>query len=318
MKIVFLERKSIGYDIELDYFNKLGEVSLYENTTKSQVGERIKDADVIIANKVLLDKESLGEANNLKLICLTATGTNNVDFSYTNAKNIRVCNVSSYSTNSVVQHTFALLFYLYEKLNHYDNYVKSGDYAKSDIFSNFFNTFHELHGKKWGIIGLGEIGRSVASIAKAFGCEVSYYSTSGKNNNSDYTRCELDDLLKESDIVSIHAPLNDDTLNLISEKEFKMMKNTAYIINVGRGSIINEKDLANALINGEIEGAGLDVLEKEPISKDNPLMDIKDSSKLLITPHMAWGTIEARVRLMQEVYKNIEAFTKNEERNVVR
>lgn len=318
MRIVFLERKSIGEDINLDYFDKLGQVVMYDNTIKEQVEERIKDADVVIANKVLLDEESLGLATKLKLICLTATGTNNVDFNYTNKVGITVTNVSGYSTNSVVQHTFALCFYLLEKLNHYDNYVKSGEYAKSDIFCYFSNSFHELEGKKWGIIGLGEIGRGVATVASAFGCEVCYYSTSGKNNNEKFTRVELDELLTNCDIISIHAPLNDATYNLISKKELEMMKNESILINVGRGSIVNESDLAYAIENGVIGAAGLDVLEKEPIVSVNPLMKIKDSTKLLITPHMAWATIEARGRLMNEVYKNIEAFFEGKQRNVVK
>ena len=315
MKIVFLERKSLGDDINLEQFNNLGDVTMYLTTSKDEVADRIKDADVVIANKAPLNEQTLKGAYNLKLICLTATGTNNVDFEYTNSRNIAVCNVKGYSTDSVVQHTFALLFYLYEKLNHYDEFVKSGQYSDYEVFSYFNEYFCELKGKRWGIIGLGEIGRGVANIAKAFGCQVVYYSTSGVNNNSEYERVDLEELLATSDIISIHSPLNEQTLNLIDKDELSKMKKTAVIINVGRGGIINEEALANALDNGDIAAAGLDVLTTEPIAKDNPLNRIKDSNKLIITPHMAWATVEARKRLMDEVYMNIKTYQNGERRN---
>ncbi|MCR5607803.1 MAG: D-2-hydroxyacid dehydrogenase [Lachnospiraceae bacterium] len=317
MKLVFLESKSLGEDISLDKFNNLGDVVIYDNTMPEEIEERIKDADIVIANKAPLTGERLKNAANLKLICLTATGTNNVDFSYTNANNIVVTNVKGYSTNSVAQHTFAMMFYLLEKLHHYDTFVKSGEYENYEIFSYFNNYFSELYGKRWGIIGLGEIGLTVARIARSFGCDVCYYSTSGKNNNSEFNRAELDEILKTSDIVSVHSPLNADTLNLIGKNELSMMKKSAIIINVGRGGIIDEAALAEALNNGTISGAGIDVLTKEPIARDNPLNAIKDSTKLIITPHMAWATVEARKRLMDEVYANIEAYYDKKERNVV-
>jgi len=207
---------------------------------------------------------------------------------------------------------------LYEKLRYYDTYVKSGQYIKSDNFSHFKVRFHELAGKTWGIIGLGEIGRGVANIAKAFGCEVIYYSTSGKNNNSDYKRVDLDTLLSESDIVSIHAPLNDMTRGLIGESQLRMMKKDAILLNLGRGPIIDEQALTKALKENWIGGAGLDVLSAEPMSASNPLIEIQDSTKLIITPHIAWATVEARRKVVDEVYKNIEAFLKGEERNIVR
>ena len=318
MKIVFLETDTLGSDVNLDRFNTLGEVIKYPNTTAKEVPQRIKDSDIIIVNKVAMNEETLSGADNLKLICLTATGTNIVDFEYTNSRNITVTNVKGYSTQSVIQHTFALFFYLYEKLSYYDQFVKSGEYIRSDIFSHFDKKFHELYGKTWGIIGLGEIGRGVGLIAKLFGCKVIYYSTSGKNNNEDFQRVDMDTLLKESDVISIHAPLNKATMDLIGEEELKKMKPSAILLNLGRGPIINEEALAKALKKDWIAGAGLDVLTIEPMAESNPLFEIKDSTKLIITPHIAWATVEARQRVTDEVYKNIIAYLNGEERNVVR
>lgn len=318
MKIVFLETDTLGNDVDLTPFDNLGEVVKYPYWDPELKEERLRDADIIVVNKIPMKEKNLDAAKNLKLICLTSTGTNIVDFNYTNSRNIAVANARGYSTNSVVQHTFALLFYLYEKLSYYDHYVKSGQYIKSDNFSHFKVRFHELAGKTWGIIGLGEIGRGVANIAKAFGCEVIYYSTSGKNNNSDYKRVDLDTLLSESDIVSIHAPLNDMTRGLIGESQLRMMKKDAILLNLGRGPIIDEQALTKALKENWIGGAGLDVLSAEPMSASNPLIEIQDSTKLIITPHIAWATVEARRKVVDEVYKNIEAFLKGEERNIVR
>jgi glycerate dehydrogenase len=264
-----------------------------------------------------MNEHTLEKAKQLKLICITGTGTNIVDFSYTNSRNIKVANVKGYSTKSVVQHTFALLFYIYEKLSYYDQFVKSGDYIRSDIFSHFPVKFHELAGKTWGIIGLGDIGRGVAEVATILGCRVIYYSTSGKNTNPDYEQVDLDTLLTNSDIISIHAPLNPSTKDLIGEAEFAKMKKNTVLLNLGRGPIVNEQALAKALKEDQIASAGLDVLTVEPMSADNPLIEIQDSTKLIITPHIAWATVEARQRVTEEVYKNIVAFQNGEERNVV-
>ena len=287
---------------------------VYAESTKQQVLERLKDVnpDAVIVNKIVMGKEEMYTASNLKIILEAATGYNNIDIECAKALNIRVANVAGYSTMSVVQHTFAHLFYLYEKMRYYDDYVKSGDYSNSTIFTNFGNVFNELAGKTWGIVGLGNIGRRVADVAKAFGCKVVYYSASGNTYDTEYEKVELDDLLKNSDIISIHAPLNKYTENLM-----KKMKNTAYLINMGRGPIVNEADLAKAINEGEIAGAGLDVLTKEPMSADNSLLTIKDSNKLVITPHNAWATYEARVRLLDEIYNNLKSFINGEARNVV-
>lgn len=318
MKIVFMETSTLGTDVDLSVFDELGEVIKYSSADSEQYVERIKDAEILIVNKIPINEVTLQKADKLKLVCITATGTNIVDFAYTNARGITVCNVKGYSTNSVIQHTFALFFYVYEKLGYYDQFVKSGEYIRSDIFSHFMKTFHELAGKTWGIIGLGEIGRGVADVAKQFGCNVIYYSTSGKNTNPEYNQVDFDTLLHTSDVISIHAPLNDRTMNLIDVEELRKMKKDAVLLNLGRGPIVNEQALTKALKEDWIGAAGLDVLSIEPMSKDNPLIGIQDSSKLIITPHIAWATIEARQRVVEEVYKNIVAFQNGEERNIVR
>lgn len=305
-KIVMLERDNIGEDVDLNYFETLGELTIYGATPYEQVVDRIGDADVLVINKIPMNEATLKDAQNVKLICVTATGTDNVDMDYCASRGIAVKNVRSYSTESVVQHTFAMFFYLSEKLRFYDDYVKNGEYMKCPRFTYFGETFHELYGKTWGIVGLGEIGARVADIAKAFGCKVIYYSTSGQNSNEAYERVDFDTLLGESDIISVHAPLNEKTRYLFTYDAFAKMKPSAYFINVGRGPIVKEADLCKALNENLIAGAGLDVLEKEPMVPENPLFAIKDSRKLLITPHIAWATTEARNRLMENVYKNIK------------
>ena len=308
MKIVFLDSKTIGDDIDLNCLEKLGELEKYDYSTQEEAYERTKDADVVIVNKVEVNESSIGGADHLKLVCVTATGTNNLDKEYLDKRNIAWRNVAGYSTETVAQHTFAMLFFLLEKLSYYDAYVKNEKYVNDVTFTHFANVFHELYGKTWGIIGLGAIGRRVADIAKLFGCKVIYYSTSGKNNNPDYERVSFEELLAQSDIVSIHAPLDENTQGLMNMSAFEKMKNTAILINVGRGPIINEQALADALNSGQIAAAGLDVLSKEPMSEENPLRFIKNSEKLVITPHIAWASIEARNRLVALVAKNIEEY----------
>lgn len=308
MKIVFLDAKTIGDDIDLSGFEKLGEVVKYNFSTTEEALQRTVDADVIVLNKVEINESSIGRAKNLKLVCVTATGTNNLDKEYLKKRGIEWRNVAGYSTESVAQHTFAMLFYLWEKLAYYDQYVKSGKYVGDVMFTHFEKRFHELHGKTWGIIGLGNIGRRVADIAKAFGCKVIYYSTSGKNSQPGYERVEFDDLLKQADIVSVHAPLDENTRGLMNREAFQQMKDSAIFLNVGRGPIVVEKDLADALDAGEIAGAGLDVLSEEPMREENPLRNIKDSEKLIITPHIGWASVEARTRLMEIILEQIRDF----------
>lgn len=308
MKIVFLDAKTIGEDIDLSGYNALGEVVKYDFSTPEQVPERVKDADVIVTNKMQINEAAVGNANMLKLVCVTATGTNNLDKEYLESHNIAWRNVAGYSTESVAQHTFAMLFYLYEKLSYYDSYVKEGRYVNDKSFTHFAEHFNEIHGKTWGIIGLGAIGRRVAEIAKAFGARIIYYSASGSAPQEGYEQVDFDTLLATSDILSVHAPLNAYTEGLMDAAAFKKMKSTAVFLNAGRGAIVDEQALYDALISGTIAAAGLDVLIKEPMSPENPLLQLKDSTKLFITPHIAWASVEARTNLMNIVLNQIKEY----------
>ena len=314
MKIVFLDAKTIGDDIDLSGYEALGEVVKYGFSTAEEAAERTKDADVLIINKVEINEKSIGAAEHLKLVCVTATGTNNLDKEYLAKRGIAWRNVAGYSTESVAQHTFALLFYLLEKLRYYDDYVKTEKYVGDVTFTHFAKRFHQLSGMTYGIIGFGNIGRRVADIAKLFGCHVIYYSTSGKNSQAGYERVGFDELLTQSDIVSIHAPLDENTRGLMNKDTFAKMKPSAILLNLGRGPIINEADLADALEQGQIAAAGLDVLSVEPMQENNPLRQIKDSEKLLITPHIAWASVEARTRLMEIILGQIKDFFQKEQK----
>lgn len=317
MKLVVLEKMSLGFDIDISFYEEFGEVIYYDNTSVDEIADRIADADIVIANKVSLNVETIGGASKLKLICETATGYNNVDIDYCRKNGIRVTNAVGYSTPIVAQHTFAMALYLLEKLPVYDKYVKNGDYEKAPMFTCFEPYFTELEGKTWGIIGLGNIGRKVAEIAKVFGCRVIFYSASGRNDTTDFEKVDFDTLLSESDVLSLHCPLTDRTRNIINAEALAKMKKTAILLNVARGPVVDEQALYDALTTGQIAAAGLDVLVKEPITADNPLARIKDSTKLLITPHMAWASREARIRCAREVYLNIKSFLAGEKRNII-
>lgn len=308
MKLVFLDTKTIGEDIDLSAYDALGEVVKYGFSTLEEIPERVKDADVLIVNKIAINEQTIGTAKNLKLVCVTATGTNNLDKEYLKKRGIAWRNVAGYSTESVTQHTFALLFYLLEKIRYYDDYVKDEKYINDTVFTHFAEHFNEVNGKTWGIIGLGTIGRRVADIAKAFGVHVIYYSASGSPAQEGYEQVDFETLLATSDIVSVHAPLNEYTKDLMDREAFAKMKKTAIFLNLGRGPIVVEQDLYEALETGEIAAAGLDVLCEEPMSETNPLAKIKDSKKLIITPHIAWASVEARNRLMQIIAGQIREF----------
>ena len=308
MKLVFLDTKTIGEDIDLSAYDALGEVVKYGFSTLEEIPERVKDADVLIVNKIAINEQTIGNAKNLKLVCVTATGTNNLDKEYLKKRGIAWRNVAGYSTESVTQHTFALLFYLLEKIRYYDDYVKDEKYINDTVFTHFAEHFNEVNGKTWGIIGLGTIGRRVADIAKACGARVIYYSASGSPAQEGYEQVDFETLLTTSDIVSVHAPLNEYTKDLMNREAFAKMKKTAIFLNLGRGPIVVEQDLYEALETGEIAAAGLDVLCEEPMSETNPLAKIKDSKKLIITPHIAWASVEARNRLMQIIVEQIREF----------
>ena len=306
MQIVILDRATLGFDIDVNIFSKFGNVTSYDSTKENETAQRVKNADIVLTNKVVIGKNEI-DNSNIKLICITATGMNNVDLEYAKEKNIAVKNVAGYSTSSVVQVGFSMILYFVQKLNYYKKYVDEGNWQKNELFTHIDEPFFELDKKRVGIIGLGEIGRNFAKKAKSFDCEVVYYSTSGKNNSNEYKSISLDELLKTSDIISIHAPLNENTKNLLTYENMKNMKDGAILLNLGRGGIINENDLAKLIDEKEIY-CGIDVVSKEPIEESNPLLKVKNKDRLLLTPHIGWASIEARTRLVNMVAKNIEDF----------
>jgi len=307
MKIVLLDQKTLGDDLNLEPLESFGELNIYSTTSKEETAQRIEEAEIVISNKVVIDEALMKNAKNLKLICIAATGMNNVDLETAKALGINVKNVAGYSTSSVVQHTFSMMFYLLEKLEYYNRQTKSKAWSKSGLFTDISRPFSEVAGKNWGIIGLGTIGTEVAKVAESFGAKVHYYSTSGKNLITDYHHCELEELLAESDIISIHAPLNEKTDNLLNANNLHLLKEESILLNLGRGGIVNEEALANTMNTKNIY-VGLDVLRQEPMSEENPLFSIKNYDNLLITPHIAWASFEARTRLLAGIVQNIEAY----------
>ncbi|HBJ1650952.1 UNVERIFIED_ORG: hydroxyacid dehydrogenase [Clostridium botulinum] len=315
-QIVVLDGKTLG-NVDFSKLNEFGNVTYYDLTSSNEVEERIKNANIVLTNKVVLNENNLKNAKNLELICEMATGFNNIDVNYAKENNIAVTNVAGYSTNTVAQHTFAMALNLYDKIAYFDNYVKSKEYSRSNVFTNVDEVYKDINGKVWGIVGLGAIGKRVAKIAEAFGCEVVYYSTSGKNSNSEYRRVDFKELLEISDIISIHAPLNQNTKGLMNYEAFKGMKNDSILINMGRGPIVVDADLAKAIDENLIGGAGLDVFEIEPMPENNPLLSIKNKEKLVLSPHIAWASEEARNRLFNDLLENIRVYNKGEMKNRV-
>ncbi len=307
MNIVLLDAKTLGDDLDLTALEAFGTLVKYQTTSEEETLDRIKTTKIIITNKVVITAQMMEEAPQLKLICIAATGMNNVDLDAAKTMGIEVKNVAAYSTQSVVQHTFAMALYLIEKMAYYDHVVKSGKWTDSELFTDVSRPFFEIAGKRWGIIGLGSIGKEVARIATAFGAKVCYHSTSGENYDQKYPHVALEEMMKECDIISIHCPLNDKTHNIINASNLGLLKKGAVLLNLGRGSIINEADLAVELDKREIY-AGLDVLTPEPIAEDNPLMDVTNQDRLLITPHIAWASIEARKKLLEGIVGNIKTF----------
>ena len=304
MKIVLLDALTFG-STDLSGFDKLGDVKVYQTTSPEQTQERITDADVIVTNKVVITKEIISTCKSLKLICVAATGMNNVDLQAAEALHVEVKNVAGYSTDSVIQHTFSILFYLMGHSRYYDEVVKDGTYSKSGVFTDISHPYFEVKNKKWGIIGLGSIGRGVANIAKAFGAEVFYYSTSGVNRTQDFQRTSLEDMLKTCDIITVHAPLNEKTNNLLDYEQLLMCKDGAFVLNLGRGGIINEDAMAKIIDEKNIY-FGLDVLTKEPMPENHPLLHVENKDRLYITPHIAWASVEARDTLIASVIENIK------------
>ena len=304
MKIVFLDAATMG-DVSFEPFERLGDFTSYEMSTPQEARERVKDVNVLLINKVLVDKELIDSAPELKLICVAATGVNNIDVEYAASKGIPVRNAVGYSTDSVVQNTFMHILSLVGGSPYFDDSVKSGSYSRSGMFTDPNWNWWELSGKTIGIIGMGNIGMKVAGIAEAFGMKVCYYSTSGTGHCTEYPCLSLEELLKTSDIVSIHAPLNERTLNLIGKEQLSLMKPEAYLVNAGRGAIIVEEDLAEAVDNGVIAGAGIDVFVKEPLPEDHPYLRMRHPERMRFSPHIAWASMEARNRLVEIMAENI-------------
>ena len=305
INIVLLDALTFG-ETDLSGFDALGSVTVHQTTALIETLERIKDADVVVINKVVITAEMMDACTNLKLICISATGMNNVDLEHAKSKGIDVKNVAGYSTDSVIQLTFSMLFYMLGQSRYYDEYVKSGEWQQSPVFTHIGPGFSEVKGKKWGIIGMGAIGRGVASVATAFGAEVCYHSTSGRNSNSEYTQVTLDEMLNSCDIITIHAPLNAQTQDLIGHDELFKMKVGAVLLNLGRGGIVSEQAVADVIDTKEIY-IGLDVLAKEPMTNPHPLMSIEHKERLYITPHIAWTSVEAREKLIAMVIDNIKS-----------
>lgn len=309
MKIVCLDADTLGNDVDLDaVFGKFGEFVSYNMTEANQTVQRLQNADIVLTNKVLITKDVIAQTN-LKLICVTATGVNNIDLEAAKEANIPVKNVAGYSTNSVAQQTFANILALRNSTSYYENYGKNSDgWAKSPIFVNLDRPIFELSGKKFCVVGLGTIGLEIAKIAQAFGCDVCYYSTSGNNSNSKFKRVSFKEAL-QCDIISIHAPLNENTKNLFDANALNQLKDGTMLVNSGRGGIIDEEKIAQIIDEREIYFA-TDVLEKEPIRADHPLLKVKNKDRLMITPHIAWASVEARKKLIELSAKNIEDFIK--------
>ena len=304
MKIVFLDAATMG-DVSFAPIAQHGELVCYDSSTPGQAIERVADCEVLIINKVLVTQELIDAAPKLKLICESATGINNIDLEYASSKGIPVRNAVGYSTSSVVQATFMQILSLMGQGPYYDDCVKSGRYSAMEMFTDPSVSWTELEGKRIGIIGMGNIGSRVARVAQAFGMEVCYYSTSGTGHCKDYPCLSLEELMRTSDVVSIHAPLNERTAGLIGAAELAWMRPSALLVNMGRGGIVDEAALAEAINDGTIAGAALDVFVKEPVPADNPLLHVKHPERLRLAPHAAWASVEARQRLVQQIADNI-------------
>ena len=304
MKIIFFDALTMG-DTSLDAIAAQGDFTSYPYSSREEALSRAADCDVAIVNKIVVDEEFLAHAPKLKLVCEAGTGINNIDVDACSKRGIPVRNVAAYSTDSVAQTTIMHILNLVGHAFYQDNYVRSGEYSRGHIHTNPKNPFMELTGKPLGVIGMGAIGQRVAKIALAFGMDVIYYSTSGTSHCHDYPSVPLEELLRRSDVVTIHAPYNERTAGLVGDKELAMMKPTAVLVNTGRGGIAREDALARAIDNGTIAGVGLDVYEKEPLPLDSPLLHTKYPDRITFTPHVAWVSHEALRRLADAMAENI-------------
>lgn len=314
MKIVLLDTNGLGDDIDLSPLAALGDFTAYYSTNDSELAVRAADADVLVTNKLKLNRTNLAAAKKLKLICVVATGYDAIDLSYCRERGIGLCNVPAYSTNSVAQLTLALVLALSTHLFSYRSHVHSGDYAKSGRPNILSPVWHELSGKTWGILGCGNIGGKVASVAEAMGCRVLAYR---RSPDPRYETVDLDTLLKESDIVTVHLPLNDDTRGLLSREKIALMKSGAILVNVARGAIADEEALTEAVESGALGGLGVDVFTAEPFPENHPYSRLYGKPNVILTPHCAWGALESRNRCIREVAENIAAFSRGQHRNRV-
>ncbi len=314
MKIVVLDGATLGEDLSLSPLYSVGEVTEYKTSNEKEVIERIADADVLVINKIKMNESNLDYAKNLKLICLAATGYDNVDVEACRKRGIGVANVVGYSTHSVAQVALSLALSLYTHIPEYSSYVKRGDYTRSGVANSLTPVYHELCGKTWGVIGLGNIGRQVARCARIMGCRVLAYK---RKPDEEFECVSLEKLCKESDIITIHLPLSDSTRGLIDEEHIALMKKDVVLVNVARGAVTDENAIAKAIEENRIGGFGTDVYSVEPFSENHPFYFILDRDNVLLTPHMAWGAYESRERCLSEIVKNIEAFCDGKERNRV-
>lgn len=312
MKIIILDYITLGSDLDFSPVYALGEVVKYPTSTIEEAKERVKDADVIIVNKVKMGAQVLDSATNLKLICETATGYDNIDIEYCKSRGIAVANTPGYSTFCVAQVTVSIASYLMTRLGEYRDFVHNGSYSAGNSANKLEPVYHEFYGRTWGIIGFGNIGRAVGNVARALGCNV---IVNKRTPVSDFECVSLGELLKRSDIISIHCPLTEQTRGMISENEIKLMKPSAIVINVARGAVWDEKAMANAILENKIGGLGCDVYSVEPFGSEHAFSKILDKNNVCLTPHMAWGAFETRTRCFNTVASNIEAYLKGEKQN---
>ncbi len=305
MKIVILDRASLGEDTPIEKLRELGELTVYDSSFADEVVERVKDADVVILNKVKITREVLYSADLLKLVCVFATGFDNIDISAAKERGIAVCNVPGYSSDSVALFTAAKVTALCSHLFEYKRFVTSGEYTAAGVPNRLTPVYHELAGKTWGIVGYGGIGKAVAKIARGFGAKVLV----NKRTPVPGVECvDIDSLCKNSDIITLHCPLNDSTRGLICKEKIALMKKDVIIVNEARGAVVVESDIRDALINGDIGGYGCDVYSTEPFSKEHPYNDIMQLDNVILTPHAAWGAYEARERCLDIIIDNIKSF----------
>ena len=315
MRIVILDAKTLGEGVVFDDIEAVGDVTSYPLTAPDEIAVRIANADVVIVNKIRLNESNLREAKNLKLICVAATGYDNIDTTYCRARGIAVCNVVGYSTDSVAQLTIGLALNLLMHLPDFTGFVKDGSYSRSGVANCLSPVFHELSGKTWGVIGAGNIGMKVAQIADALGCRVLLHCRHPKE--SKYPILSLDEICAASDILSVHTPLNEDSYHMINADAIAKMKDGVLLVNLARGAVTDENAVAQAVLSGKIGGFATDVYSVEPFGEEHPMYSLRKHPHVCMTPHMAWGAVEARQRCIHEMAGNISAFVQGDIRNRV-